>query len=253
MNNKILIFATVIALCASVVSAEVVWDAVADFSTASNPNGAWSYGYGVGAFPDDNTGATGWGGAFDFPLIDPNPGVGGWTRSMGGSPDYLPYILCNQSDAQVYSYPAHSLNLSSGLGGDDYHSFVRWTAPADGWYQVDSCYTMMMSDGNYWTGEMDVTTVVNGTAVFSDGVSGSDLSIYNPAWPNGPGPKTATGTYYLAAGSTVDFVAGIGWIDANSDFTNIAGCKITAVPEPSSIALLGCGLIGLAAFVRRKR
>jgi hypothetical protein len=256
MNNKILIFATVIALCASVVSAEVVWDALADFTNAQNPNGAWSYGYGAGPTYNETLGSTGWGGVFDYPLIDPNPGVGGWTRSMGGTPDYSPYILCNQSDAQVYSYPAHSLNLSSGTGGGDYHSFVRWTAPEDGWYQVDSSYAMMASDGTPWTGEMDVTTVINNEAVFSSAVSGFDYQGYYgvAAWPTyEPGPKTATGTYYLTAGSTVDFVAGIGWIDATSDFTNIAGCKVTAVPEPSSIALLGFGMVGLAAFVWRKR
>jgi hypothetical protein len=247
MNSRAIVFAVVVAVCATAASAGTVWDAVADFSGASNPNGAWSYGYGVGPI---------WGGAFDLGWVDATGG--GWTRSQGGAPDYSPYMAANLTDT-AGTYPAHSLNLSSGTGGDDYHCLVRWTAPADGWYQVDSVYAMMSyADGSYWTGEMDVTTAVNGVAVFADKVSGFDYSGYYgvPEWPTyEPGPKSATGTYYLLAGNTVDFAAGIGWINAGSDFANVGGCKVTAVPEPSTlVALLSAAgaLIACVGFRWRK-
>jgi hypothetical protein len=243
MKGKVFAFAAVIALCATFASAEMVWDAVQDFSVTQPANGAWSYGYGEGAV---------WGGAFDMSFGTDTEG--GWTRSMDGAPDYSPYMWCNKTDA-VGTYPAQSLNLSSGTGGGDYHILVRWTAPAAGDYQVDAVFKMMTdAGGTPWPGEMDVQVAVNGTVDYYDFVSGFDWSQYSGAWPTyAPGPKTYSHTYTLAAGDTVDFVGGIGWVNANSDFVNIAGSKVTAVPEPGTLALLGFGLIGLAVFARRNR
>lgn len=183
MNRFVFMFAMLVLLCATAASAETVWDAVTDFGVAAQlENGVWRYGYGVGA--------TGFGGYFD--LAFGTNTEGGWTRSMGGSPDYSPYMWCNRTGT-AGTYPAYSLNLSSGLGGDDYHTFVRWIAPADGWYQVDSCYQMMAAaGGGYWTGEMDVSTVVNGTVIYADFVSGYDYYSLHPewGWPTyDPGPK----------------------------------------------------------------
>jgi hypothetical protein len=244
MNRRVLVFTAFIALCASTAWAGLIWDAQAEFDVTAQPiNGVWTYGYGVG--PNDYR------GTFDYPVGTATDG--GWTRSMGGSPDYSPYMWCNKTDTAGI-YPAQSLVLSSGWGGEDYHTYVRWTAPADGWYQVDSRYEMMTyTNGSYWTGEMDVTTVVNGVNVFADYVSGYDYQQYNGAWPAySPGPKTSTGTYYLQAGQTVDFVGGVGWVDAAYDFVNIAGCKVTAVPEPGTLILLVLGLAGVAAYSRLK-
>ena len=243
MNGKSFMFAVVVALCATVASAGMVWDAVADFSVVQPAAGVWTYGYGVGPV---------WGGAFDMPMGDNTDG--GWTRYQGGAPDYSPYMWCNNTDT-VGTYPARSLNLSSGEGGDDYHNFVRWTAPEAGTYQVDAVFQMMTHpDGSPWTGEMDVQMTVNGVTKFYTAVSGFDYAQYNGAWPGyEPGPKSFTDTYDLAAGDTVDFVGGIGWVNAGSDFVNIAGSKVTAVPEPGTLALLGFGLVGLAACAWRKR
>jgi hypothetical protein len=246
MNYKMFVFTAVLALCASAASAEMVWDAVADFDITQPANGVWTYGYGVGAQD--------YRGAFDLSWGD-NIAGGGWTRSMGGSPDYSPYMFCNKTNDWSGAAPPHSMNLSSGEGGDDYHNYVRWTAPEAGLYQVDSVYTMMAAAaGGYWTGEMDVSTVVNGAVVFTDVVSGYDYQSLYSLWPPySPGPKTHSGTYYLDAGSTVDFVGGIGWVNANSDFVNIDGCKVTVVPEPGTLVLLGCGFVGLLACIPRKR
>jgi hypothetical protein len=247
MNRFVFMLAMCVVLCAAAASAETVWDAVNDFGVGAQPeNGVWRYGYGVGA--------TGFGGYFDLSFGTDTEG--GWTRSQGGSPDYSPYMWCNKTGTGG-TYPAYSLNLSSGEGGDDYHTFVRWIAPADGTYKIDSCYQMMAAaGGGYWSGEMDVSTVVNGSVIYADFVSGYDYYSLHPewGWPTySPGPKTYSATYYLTAGSTVDFVAGIGWVDAGSDFANIAGCRVTAVPEPATLALFGSGLVGLLAFAWRKR
>jgi hypothetical protein len=245
MNYRVLVFTAVVALCASAASAEMVWDPVTDFDWTQPANGVWTYGYGVGPH---------WGGAFDLTLGD-SVMQGGWTRSMGGAPDYSPYMVCNKTDVYWYSYPPHSMNLSSGTGGDDYHTIIRWTAPEAGLYQVDGVFEMMArSGGGYWEGEMDVHVMVNGESQYSDFVSGYDYqSLYSEWPPYDPGPKTFTGTYYLAAGDTVDFSGGIGWVNENSDFVNIAGSKVTEIPEPGTLVLLGLALAGMSAYAWRKR
>jgi hypothetical protein len=47
-------------------------------------------------------------------------------------------------------------------------------------------------------------------------------------------------------------VGGIGWVNAGSDFVNIAGTTITEVPEPSTIVALLCGL-GCLGILRIRR
>ena len=72
----------------------------------------------------------------------------------------------------------------------------------------------------------------------------------------GPG----SGTSYAAAGTTSSYLWGIFWDDSGAknddnhdDFIAVARYRSTAVPEPSTMFLLGAGLLGFAALRRRAK
>jgi len=91
------------------------------------------------------------------------------------------------------------------------------------------------------------------TTVSTDSSSTSLLPVgYGGTYIDGTGG--ASGNYVLITGLTEDqldltIAATVAFSDSQ---TNVAGIEIVAVPEPSSYALVGLGLVALIVIVRRR-
>lgn len=206
------------------------WDAVGGFS-ASNPSGQWTYG---------STSTLG--GTFTL-MTNFIPNCGGasvqcWT--IGGFPDEQ-LVEHNSSGTTQGILPPDMLNVDPQGGYD----VVRWTAPSDGTFSFDGEFKSLDASGT------DVYVLGNSGAsqLFSSVLVGT----------SGTGTKDATFSFsqFVAAGNTVDFVTH--GTDNGASFrgtglaATISAQNVTTAPEPSSLALLGSGLIGLVPLVRKRR
>ena len=119
-------------------------------------------------------------------------------------------------------------------GDSGQYADVRFTAPAAGDY---SWTAHRLDAGNSFPTTTDVHVLVNSISV-ADGFinlnGGGNTASFSS-------PEVA-----LPAGGTVDFVVGWGNGDASYDGTGLFA-TVTAVPEPSSLTLLGLGVMSLLA------
>jgi hypothetical protein len=191
------------------------------WTTHSNPNGVWSYGYSSG-FANPIT-------LYDKAVRN---GINGptaqyWlssTVSVGTSPaaeynDGPPY-----NDGNV-DFLANEFLLVSGIGGQ--YSNLIFTAPADGEYSVA---------GNFRGAQYGVGTVVgivaDGKIVFSSKVTSAGQFVPFNITPN------------LRAGSTIVFSVGPGSGAQNTGLwaTITKPCALTDRPRPSPTGELTCSL-----------
>lgn len=170
------------------------YDANRDFSLASNPNGAWSYGY----VPTV-------GGPFDlitFPLTQPAANgvlVQSWQLNRHSEPA----VFCNTSSQTALtgdngSYPWGTIWFFGGYPntGQDLGA-IRFTLPSgeDGAYRIEVAVQHYL-DGPP-AGDTDFHVAKNGFELFGQFLSPTDRAGY-------------TNILRLAAGDTIDFLAGRG-------------------------------------------
>jgi len=201
-----------------------IYDAAADFSIASNPNGVWSYGSSLTlggtlslyAHHDNVSGIDLW-----RDQTDPNVSHNGTNNA----------ITINSATWQPGELAFHP-------GPNGQFSVIRFTAPTVGSYSLDAAFSGIDFIGPTTT---DVHVLHNGTSIFD----GTVLAY-------GPGP-TFSSTISLSTGDTIDFAVGFG-PDGNYGFdsTGIAA-TLTAVPEPSGLLMLtlGIGIVGAIRLGRR--
>lgn len=211
--------------------ADVIYDATADFSTISNPNGVWTYGTMSGTTPFAALStAEDLGVLFGVPVAiwDRTPGLFDPAVTYNYSPDPV--------DAFGTIWPAHSIALGT-YGGDEGPvgwPSIRFTAPSDGAYNFSASWQNINSNGPEETyTQMWLNNSATGWSYLGDGIGGTYAS---PA------------SLDLSAGQTITLVAATGY-----GTRILANVTMTQVPEPGTLALLGFGLVGLAVFAWRKR
>jgi hypothetical protein len=115
----------------------------------------------------------------------------------------------------------------------------RFTAPAAGQYSL--AWSFVGADLAGAT--TDAHVLVNNSSIFDGNVNG-----FGP----GSGPSFTT-TLTLAVGDRVDFAVGFGTDGGpNNDATGISA-QLSAVPEPSTLALASLGGLGVLGYGWRRR
>jgi len=162
------------------------FDAVADWSAQSNPNGTWSYGY-----------MTSWGAPFtlDDAFGSNWPGVSGWWPSQIGPP---PDVSHNDTKKQVcgetWCIPPKFLHLHPGPNGEI--DVLRWTAPDSGTYTF-----RVKFEGLDWLAPSTIFYIVQDS---QEVLLQAPVDSYKQVAKWNPKPIK------LAQGETIDFMVAVG-------------------------------------------
>lgn len=216
------------AACIALTSAAhaTTWSASGDFSSSSNPNGAWSYLEGNVAYTATETlgGLTGW---YDAAGSSAVPAVLGNTT---GAATTFGTLTVQTNELLVHPWIDNS--------GNPVDSIVRWTAPAAGTYDITGFFQRI--DNTVGAGDGVTFDLLAGGTSLTSGAIGS--SNYNA--------QTFSYVETLAAGQSVDFAVGPG----SNFFYDSTGLNatISTVPEPLTAGLLFTGLATMAMTRRRR-
>jgi hypothetical protein len=180
-----LLFISAVALAQIRSASTPTYDAVKDFSTQSNPNGVWSYGY-LTSWGAPLTLYT-WGGT-----CSSTPAMSWWFISSCSGP---PTVAHNDTDKQICSTtwcdPITYLLLHPGPKGE--LSVLRWTAPYSGWFLLQVSFMGLDYVG-------PTSTYVHILLNSKRSLLKAPITSYQ--WPL----LFQTKNLYFSAGDTIDFI-----------------------------------------------
>jgi PEP-CTERM motif len=193
------------------------WNLAADYASATNPNGAWTYG----KIPGGSFSALAW-----------NAG----TNSYGIGAVGETFIYKNNTGVTDFGIAPGKVSLEADWGDPA----VRWTAPTAGQY----VFTIAVGGSTVSGPNGFGNNFANSAGVRVNGVNqvANSFASNIQSWGF---------TVTLTAGSTVDtFVLNPGFALGGNTQTEIS---VSAVPEPASALLLVLGIGGLALQQRRRQ
>jgi hypothetical protein len=226
MTNKAA-FAVVLLASSTVFGSQVhSWNLQTDYSKVNNPSGAWTYGH---RNTIAGTTFTRFNANIDLNEFKGTRNLwyvaGGATSNLGVGKNMLATIV---DGGQGTVIPAGEVYLHPGTASNNLNGIVRWTAPYDAPFEFQFALARFggtLGAGTTTNGKTGFDLIVGGTSRYSQLVSG---------YPFG---STISRTYYLPAGSVVDFVASFG--DGNNSFDALGlRANVIIVPEPTSLCLL---------------
>jgi len=177
------------------------YDVAADFSTTSNPNGAWSYGWSSQLTS-----------AFDFyDACFHDRGIDNWSDTAGAPP-----TVSHNGTSEPITLTPENITWQPGQlalhpGGAGEYSHVLWIAPDDASCVIDAEFSGIDHTG----GNTDVHVLHNGAPLFGGAVEGyGDTATYST-------------TISVATGDTVAFSVGFGAGGYWQDTTALAATIVT--------------------------
>jgi hypothetical protein len=205
-----------------IASADIIYDAVADFSSSANPNGPWSYLYDTGSGPQVLTQAI---------VNNGVAGVSGWWDGLQ-IPDSVKTLKNTNASTVTYSgtivQPPNLLGMDPEIQKSD---ITRWTAPSAGTWSINGLFQGIDTSEHSHNVEVLENSATLLLAPTSIGTFGQTV--------------TFNATVSLAAGDTIDFI-----VNGAANFTDLstglsATIRSSSVPEPSSLVL---GIIASVAY-----
>jgi len=193
----------------------LAYDAAADFSIGSNPNGVWSYGWSVSLGSSFNLLTSNTSAAYGL------SGLSGWRNSL--TPGGEPSIQHNTTASLILLPPFTTWQpgqLTINMNGTQYGD-LRWTAPSSGQFNIAATFSAASTIG----GSSDVHILLNGVSVFDSAVNGY------------PSPTSYSGTLSVAAGDTIDFAVGEG--SNGNDHEDTTGLAASIVPVNTCPNIIG--------------
>lgn len=217
-------------LIAHLASAQVTTVSPTPDHTSNLSSNTWTYGYKTDTLNPFNLFP-------DYNLVPANTNVHRWFASgVDASLSALFNPTAVDQSWDVFTMPANSMAMHPG---PSQQAVLRFTAPAAGTYDFSGSFYDVAVPATAGA-TSNVYIVTGGATIFSGYVNGT----VNPP----PAVPFDIMNLALTAGQTVDFQvqnAGAFWGD-------MVGLQVTAVPEPSTYALISIGILGACLLLKRR-